>query len=205
MLIAFVGASGSGKSVIAKELVRNHNYKEIVSYTTRSMRPGEKDHKDYHFISYPDFLQKIEEDFFVEYDEYSQNRLYGTSVDSIKDAADSQERYAIVVTPNGLRKIEGAVGRENVFSIYLEAPLGVRVKRYIDRCGEEEFNFDDMNEINARVNRDFGMFLGMDKHADMVMHNDGSLSPRNIARHINQKIESETLRSQISWEHDMER
>lgn len=170
MIIALIGPSGSGKSVIAKELASNHNCKNVVSYTTRLPRLGEIPDEDYHFVSQMKFEKMKRDNEFVEYEEYTNNRFYGTSRDSVKEAANSNDIYIMVLTPNGYRKIQKEV-KDGIKLCYINAPLGVRVKRYIDRCDDTKFNFDDMNEINSRVNRDYGMFLGIEKEADFIITN----------------------------------
>ena len=59
--IIFSAPSGSGKTTIVKHILQTFpNIKFSVSATTRPMRPGEVDGKDYHFISVEDFKSKIE-------------------------------------------------------------------------------------------------------------------------------------------------
>jgi guanylate kinase len=48
-----------------------------VSATTRPMRAGEVDGKDYHFLTRDDFRRRVEASAFVEWAEYGSN-LYGT-------------------------------------------------------------------------------------------------------------------------------
>jgi phage anti-repressor protein len=58
------------------------------------------------------------------------------------------------------------------------------VKRYIDRCGVDKFNFDDKNEVAARVERDYGMFLGIEREVDMVIENNEGSNIRELAWEI---------------------
>lgn len=176
MLIIICGPSGAGKSELSKALTTYENMKEVVSYTTRSPRIGEKQGEDYYFVNNEVFSSMIEDKKFCEYEEYSQNRLYGTAKADVIQAAKSSDFYSVVMTPNGVRAIEKTLSENNVpvssyLKVMIDASLGVRVKRYIDRVKADRFNFDDMNEINARVNRDFGMFLNMDKYCDLVLDN----------------------------------
>lgn len=168
MIIALIGASGSGKSTIEKELATHHGYKKITSYTTRLMRDSEENGKDYFFINNETFVDMLNNGLFAEYDEYSQGRLYGT----LKSDYLSDEDKVIVLTPNGLRQIQKNIPNENIISVLVNSNLGTRVKRYIDRCGIDKFNFDDKNEIAARVERDFGMFLGLEREVDFVINNN---------------------------------
>lgn len=167
MIIVLLGASGSGKSTIENELSTHHGYKKIISYTTRNPRDGEENGKDYYFIDNDTFEEVLSRDLFAEHDEYSQNRLYGTLK---SDYVDGDK--VVVLTPNGLRQLKRSCPSENILTVLVEASLGTRIKRYIDRCGVNKFNFDDAGEIFERINRDFGMFLGLEKEVDLVIHND---------------------------------
>lgn len=179
MLTILCGPSGSGKTTLQNELGKR-GYKEIVSYTTRSIRPGEVQDVDYHFVSYDTFFKMRDNHEFAEVEEYSQKRFYGTLMKDIKEAVRSDDNYVVVVTPNGMRAITnglqmesgGAFDAEKYLTVMVHASLGERVKRYIGRCGVDKFSFDDMNEINARVNRDFGMFLNMENMVDINLDND---------------------------------
>lgn len=193
MLIAICGPSGAGKTELSKSLKIYNGSEEVVSYTTRSPRIGEQNGIDYHFVSNEIFNNMIQSNEFCEYEEYSQSKFYGTAKNDIISAAKSKNIYTTVVTPNGMRAIEDTlrdfnIPKSNYISVMVNASLGVRVKRYIDRIGSDNFNFDDMNEINARVNRDFGMFLNMEKHCDLVLDNSADYRySTNVA--INPMIE----------------
>ena len=179
MIIVLLGASGSGKSTIEHELATHHGFEKIVSYTTRKPRENEENGKDYYFVDNDTFKEILNRDLFAEYDEYSQNRLYGTLK---SDYADGNK--VVVLTPNGLRQLKKNCPNDNIFTILVEANLGTRVKRYIDRCGVDRFNFDDKNEIAARVERDYGMFLGLEKEVDLVVHNDEGTDIKNFVKTI---------------------
>ena len=51
IIIAIIGASGSGKTYAAKFLKNELNIPVIVSYTTRPIRSGEIEGEDHHFIT----------------------------------------------------------------------------------------------------------------------------------------------------------
>lgn len=167
MTIVLLGASGSGKSTIENELATHYGFEKIISYTTRPHRNGEINGKDYYFTNNETFNEMKEDGLFAEYDKYSQNRLYG----SLRTDYVAGNRV-VVITPYGLRQLKENCGAENVFSVLIEANLGTRIKRYINRCGVNKFNFDDKNEIAARVERDFGAFKGVEKEVDLVIHNN---------------------------------
>lgn len=79
-LIVFSAPSGSGKTTIVKHLLTKPelHLDFSISATSRYMRNGEVNGKDYYFISPEDFQQKIVENAFVEYEEVYKDNYYGT-------------------------------------------------------------------------------------------------------------------------------
>ena len=188
MIIVLLGASGSGKSTIEHELATHYGFEKIVSYTTREPRKNEENGKDYYFVDNETFNEILNNNLFAEYDEYSQNRLYGTLKSDYIDG-----NKVVVLTPNGLRQIKKNCKNENIFIVLVEASLGTRIKRYIDRCGVDNFNFDDKNEIAARVERDYGMFLGLEKEVDIVVRNDEGDDIKEIVKEILECLEERKM------------
>lgn len=179
MIICLLGASGSGKSTIEHELATHHGFNKIVSYTTRKPRIGEENGKDYYFTDNDSFKEMLNKGLFAEFDEYSQNRLYGTIKSDYLDGS-----KVVVLTPNGFRQLKESCSNENIFSVLVTANLGTRVKRYIDRCGVDKFTFDDKNEIAARVERDFGMFLGLEREVNFVVDNSEGVDIYDLVTEI---------------------
>ena len=67
-LIVIVAPSGTGKSSLMRRLKKEDLLlDESISYTTRPIRPGETDGKDYFFISQDEFKKMIENDEFIEW------------------------------------------------------------------------------------------------------------------------------------------
>ncbi len=77
-LVVVSGPSGVGKGTIVKTLVsRRADIVESISCTTRAPREGEEHGKHYFFLSKAEFLKRIDEKDFLEYDEHFGN-FYGT-------------------------------------------------------------------------------------------------------------------------------
>ncbi len=180
MIIVLLGASGSGKSTIENELATHHGFEKIISCTTRKPRNGEVDGKEYHFVEHDTFIDIVNSDMLAEYDEYSYGKLYGTLKSDYIDDTDK----VVVLTPNGMRQLKKNCHNNNIFSVLINANLGTRVKRYINRCGIDKFDFDDKNEIFARVERDFAMFLGLEKEVDLVIENNDEMLIRDVVNRI---------------------
>ena len=72
-MMILVGASATGKSVVVKKMKELFNVEKLVTYTTRPMRVGEVNNVDYHFITTEEFLNKKENNFFLETAFYNNN------------------------------------------------------------------------------------------------------------------------------------
>ncbi len=78
-LIVLAGPSGAGKTTLAHHLVETFSSAAFsVSTTTRSVRGSEIEGVDYFFVTREEFLQMIENGYFLEYAEVH-GHLYGTS------------------------------------------------------------------------------------------------------------------------------
>jgi len=77
--VIFSAPSGSGKSTIVNHLLAKRTDLEFsVSATTRRRRSTEVSEKDYHFLSEKDFLGKVDQGAFIEYEEVYPGIYYGT-------------------------------------------------------------------------------------------------------------------------------
>ena len=78
-LFVISAPSGAGKTSLVRALIDiNPQIDLSVSYTTRKPRPGERDGKDYHFVSRETFLDMAKRGEFLESAEVYGN-LYGSS------------------------------------------------------------------------------------------------------------------------------
>jgi guanylate kinase len=79
-LFVFSAPSGSGKTTIVRHLLKQErfNLEFSISATSREPRGEEKDGIDYYFISAKEFIQKIKDDEFLEWEEVYRDNFYGT-------------------------------------------------------------------------------------------------------------------------------
>ena len=85
VLLAVSGPSGVGKGTMVKTLIaRRSDVVESVSCTTRAPREGEVHGKHYFFLSKEEFMRRIDEDDFLEYDEHFGN-YYGTPKSFVRE------------------------------------------------------------------------------------------------------------------------
>lgn len=129
-MIVLAGASASGKTEVAKELAKKYGITKVITTTTRDMRVGEVNGRDYFFVSKEQFEQMIQEGRFVEYTFYN-NNLYGSTKDQISS------NKCVVIDPAGLRAYL-ALNDHNIVTFFLDANEETRYKRMIQRGDKED-------------------------------------------------------------------
>jgi len=100
-LIIICSPSGGGKGTLIKEVLKivpDIGYS--VSFTTREIRPGEEDGRDYFFVSREQFENLIELGEFLEYAEVHGN-FYGTSINQIRSKIDSGQDVILEIDVQG--------------------------------------------------------------------------------------------------------
>lgn len=142
-MIVLAGASASGKTEVAKLLAKKYGIVKIITTTTRDMRVGEVDKRDYFFISKEEFERKIQAGDFVEYTFYNGN-LYGSTKDQIAD------NKCVVIDPAGLRSYI-ALNNPTIMTFFLEADEETRRKRMLERGDGEE-------KVASRIAHDRELF-----------------------------------------------
>lgn len=113
--------SGAGKTTIAKKLLASDgNLSLSVSATTRPMREGEVDGRDYHFVDRPAFEAMVAEDAFLEWAEVFGN-LYGTPRAAVAQGLDAGRDFLFDVDWQGAQQLSQRA-REDVVSVFLLPP-----------------------------------------------------------------------------------
>jgi guanylate kinase len=77
ILLVVSGPSGSGKTTLCRRLADAGEVRYSTSCTTRQPRPGEKNGRDYHFLTEPEFRRRLEAGDFLEHATVHGN-LYGS-------------------------------------------------------------------------------------------------------------------------------
>ena len=104
-MLVISGPSGCGKSTICRRLLRDPRVVFSVSATTRKMREGEVDGRDYHFISKERFLEHVKAGDFIEHAEVFGN-MYGTLKAPIEEALDAGKVYLLEIDVQGALQLK---------------------------------------------------------------------------------------------------
>ena len=162
-LIVVSGPSGVGKGTIVKTLIkRRSDVVESVSCTTRPPRAGEVHGREYYFLDKADFLKRIEENDFLEYDEHFGN-YYGTPKSFVKETL--KEKSVILEID-----VVGALNAKKEFPdcvlVMIVPPSEEELKRRLISRGTES-----EEEVANRLQRLSYELAQKDKY-DIVIVND---------------------------------
>ena len=141
LYIVVSAPSGTGKTSILREVLRMcPNLLFSVSYTTRPRRPGEKDGKDYYFVSEEAFKNKLERGEFAEWEE-NYGFLYGTSSKTMKEFLQKGFDLVLDIDWRGAKTLKKNYPG-GVFVFILPPSTGELEKRLRGREGESKQNIN---------------------------------------------------------------
>ena len=168
-MLILVGASASGKTEIAKELLKSFNISKVVTHTTRPKRINETNDIDYHFVNKDTFLSLLDKNKFVEHSLYNGN-YYGCSKDEIGD------NKVVILDPNGLKAFN-KLNDKRIVSVLILTDEKTRYQRMISRG-------DSLENVKKRIENDRISFdmKNIDKVDFVVKNEDKSI--KEIAKEI---------------------
>ena len=140
LVIVISGPSGSGKSTVINSLCEADETLQLsVSATTRKPRPGEVDGVDYHFLSKAEFEKSIQQDKFLEWAEYSDNR-YGTLKSELAEARDTGKDAILEIEVKGSLQIraQDLASARSIFIFIVPPSFAILEKRLHRRETESE-------------------------------------------------------------------
>jgi len=120
VLMIVSGPSGTGKSTICKELLKIYPKLHFsVSCTTRAPRSGEKNGKDYFFISKEEFQKKIKQNAFLEYAKVHSN-FYGTLKSEVINRLKSGIDVLLDIDVQGALQIKNKAKKDSLLKKCIE-------------------------------------------------------------------------------------
>lgn len=135
-IFCVMGKSATGKDTIYQKLLTESKLelKRIIPYTTRPIREGEVEGREYHFCTEEDVQRLDAEGRIVELRAY--NTVYGIWKYFTVDDGNIQlekENYLLIGTLEAYTKIRDYFGQDKVLPIYIEVEDGERLLRAIAR------------------------------------------------------------------------
>lgn len=136
--------SGAGKTSLVKALLETVNDIRVsVSHTTRSMRPGEQDGINYHFVDETTFTTMLDNDAFLEHAKVF-NNYYGTAQTWVEEILSKGEDVVLEIDWQGAVQIRRL--QPDCISIFVLPPSPKALEQRLNNRGQ-----DDQAVINHRL------------------------------------------------------
>ena len=183
MLTIIMGKTCSGKNTVVAELVKR-GWSQIITYTSRPKRRGEKNGREYWYISEDDFASKIKSGYFAAWKSYDVNGktwYYGSPTEEIIEASLDDKNNVIILTPQGVVDVLAILKRYiadyQINIIYLYSNHNTILKRLKSRR-------DKNDTIERRMRADDIDFMNAVNLANKIIYNNDSDSIESVADKI---------------------
>lgn len=171
-IVTLSGKAGAGKDRLMQEVLKvlreespEFTINEIVSCTTRPMREGEVEGKNYYFLTHEEFAERLADGTMVEATIFN-DWCYGSCLEHMNEDGINIGVY----NPEGVAILQ-SIPDIMVYSIFVDAPDKVRLLRQLNR--EEN---PDVKEIIRRFSADEADFSPdnlIDIHFQYAIDNGG--------------------------------
>ena len=165
MLFVLSSPSGAGKSTIAGKLMKAlPDLAVSVSYTTRPIRPGEVDGRDYHFVTLDRFREMVDEGEFLEWAHVFDHR-YGTPKTDVFHMLGEGKDILFDIDWQGAQQLHQLAGGD-VVRVFILPPSMPELRDRLERRAT-----DSQEVIDARMARAANEVSHWDGY-DYVLVND---------------------------------
>ncbi len=129
-----MGKSASGKDTIYKKIKeRFPALREVVIYTTRPMRAGEREGVEYHFVTREDLEKMRQEGIVIESRDYHTVHGLWTYFTVDDEQFHAKEDLLAIGTLESYQKMRAYLGEERLVPLYVEVEDGLRLARALER------------------------------------------------------------------------
>jgi len=170
-LFIVTGPSGAGKSTVVDAILADAKMRravplrKFVTCTTREKRPGEKNGREYHFLTREEFERDIRDDWFFEHAEVYGN-LYGSSRREMEKLFKGKTPIIGILDVQGAKTVKKIYPEAHI--IFIDAPKKSLVARLKQRQ-------NDAQELKRRIAK-MEMEKMLKKSFDIaIMNPDGKL------------------------------
>ena len=147
LMFVLSSPSGAGKTTLSRMLIdRVAGLQMSVSATTRAMRPGEVDGRDYLFVDKPRFEAMVKDDELLEWATVFDNR-YGTPRSPVEAALSAGQDVLFDIDWQGTQQLREKA-RADVVSVFILPPSAADLEKRLHTRAQ-----DSEQVIRGRMNR----------------------------------------------------
>ncbi len=138
LMLVLSSPSGAGKTTLSRKLLdEDKDVTLSVSVTTRKIRPGEKDGRDYHFIDRKRFDALIEKSELLEWAEVFDN-YYGTPAKPVTDALAAGRDVLFDIDWQGTQQLSDKA-RNDLVTVFVLPPSIPELERRLHTRAQDDY------------------------------------------------------------------
>ena len=138
LMLVLSSPSGAGKTTLSRKLLdEDKGVMLSVSVTTRKIRPGEKDGRDYHFIDRKRFDALIEKSELLEWAEVFDN-YYGTPAKPVMDALAAGRDVLFDIDWQGTQQLSDKA-RNDLVTVFVLPPSIPELERRLHMRAQDDY------------------------------------------------------------------
>ena len=138
LMLVLSSPSGAGKTTLSRKLLdEDNNVTLSVSVTTRKMRPGEKNGRDYDFIDRKRFDAMVDKDELLEWAEVFDN-YYGTPKKPVIDALAAGRDVLFDIDWQGTQQLRERA-RTDLVSVFVLPPSIPELERRLQTRAQDDY------------------------------------------------------------------
>jgi len=138
LMLVLSSPSGAGKTTLSRRLLETDASVSLsVSVTTRKMRPGEVDGRDYHFIDRRQFDALIEKNELLEWAEVFDN-YYGTPAKPVMDALAGGRDVLFDIDWQGTQQLREKA-RNDLVAVFVLPPSIPELERRLKSRAQDDY------------------------------------------------------------------
>jgi guanylate kinase len=139
LMLVLSSPSGAGKTTLSRRLLAEDKGVTLsVSVTTRKMRPGEVDGRDYHFIDRRRFNDMVKQGRLLEYAEVFDNS-YGTPAKPVMDALSQGHDVLFDIDWQGTQQLREKA-RTDLVAVFLLPPSVPELERRLRARAQDDYD-----------------------------------------------------------------
>ncbi len=139
LMLVLSSPSGAGKTTLSRRLLAEDAGVALsVSVTTRKMRPGEVDGRDYHFIDRRRFLAMVKNGELLEYAEVFDNG-YGTPTKPVMDALAAGHDVLFDIDWQGTQQLREKA-RTDLVAVFVLPPSIPELERRLRARAQDDYD-----------------------------------------------------------------
>jgi len=196
ILVTITGPSLVGKSTLA-QLLKEHQFYELVSTTTRPQRTGEINGVHYDFITNNEFEQMDKNGEMIESVKVS-NNYYGLSKKSLDLVMLTGANAAVVIEPKGAHQVQTFCENNNIplFKVFLNNPKEVLFKRFLERYKNDDMAIDQVyvdrliNMTTKEIDDWINPAYNKTEHYDLIIDSFDGENTNDVINQITQAANS---------------